>query len=432
MNSKHALALIFSLCAPLAWPQAPAALLDQAQTALKNKQYLQAANLYVKASALSPDDTEFPYHSASAYAMQGNANAAFDWLGRAMQRGFIDSEMLEKDEHFKSLHADPRWHALLDKLRSNQKAWQQIWESPALNTPFQANLSEDEKVAGLSKFWSEVKYNFVYTEKLNQINWDGLYLQYLPKVRASSSTLAYYLLLQELCAKIQDGHTNISVPEQLEDEVYSRPAINTHLVENKVLIKDVMTDELQQKGIKAGMEIIKVNGISAKEWGERMVAPWQSASTTQDLAVRTYRYGFLAGSPGQALELVLQDEQGKTIPLTLPRENWDVRKNWKKINPPPFEFKLLEGNVAYVALNGFGNSAAVDAYLKAFTEISKGSALILDLRKNGGGNSDQGYRVLATLSKNRSRPATGARATTNRLFAPGKSARKALAKPAAW
>jgi C-terminal processing protease CtpA/Prc len=65
---------------------------------------------------------------------------------------------------------------------------------------------------------------------------------------------------------------------------------------------------------------------------------------------------------------------------------------------PPFTIRMLPGNVAYVALNSFGDSKAADAYIAAFPQIAKSSALIIDVRNNGGGTSDEGYRVLATLT----------------------------------
>lgn len=35
----------------------------------------------------------------------------------------------------------------------------QFWESGAFKTPYNTNISENEKVAGLSRFWAEAKYN---------------------------------------------------------------------------------------------------------------------------------------------------------------------------------------------------------------------------------------------------------------------------------
>jgi len=88
---------------------------------------------------------------------------------------------------------------------------------------------------------------------------------------------------------------------------------------------------------------------------------------------------------------------GKTIEAQPRRVSLDA---YNKAVPhtTAFELKMLPGNIAYVALNGFGDDAAAKAFLAAFDRIAAASALIIDVRNNGGGNSDVGYRVLATLA----------------------------------
>lgn len=83
-----------------------------------------------------------------------------------------------------------------------------FWNSPALSTAYRENIGDDEKIAGLSKFWSEVKYNFANFDLVPNLDWDALYLEYLPKVRQTKSTREYYLVMQEMCARLKDGHTN--------------------------------------------------------------------------------------------------------------------------------------------------------------------------------------------------------------------------------
>src|SRR5215210_727589 len=79
----------------------------------------------------------------------------------------------------------------------------------AFKSPYRENIGEDEKAAGLSRFWSEVKYNFANFDLVQGLDWDALHLEYLPKVRATKSTLEYYRVLTELCARLKDGHTNV-------------------------------------------------------------------------------------------------------------------------------------------------------------------------------------------------------------------------------
>lgn len=294
-----------------------------------------------------------------------------------------------------------------------------LFDSPALASPYRENLSEDEKIAGLSKFWSEVKYNFVYVDKLKELDWDRLYLEYLPRVRATSSTAEYYRVLMELCAKLQDGHTNVYPGPELRDTAMARPLLMTQLVEGRVLVRDVLDPALLAQGLVPGTEVVEVDGEPVMAYAGREIAPYVSASTPQDLAQRVYGFHFLMGPADKAPRLGLRDAGGRTFEVAARRVDWGSFGKAAAAHRQPFELRRLPGNVAYVALNGFGDSKAADAYLAAFDQIATSAALIIDVRNNGGGNSGEGYRVLATL--------------TDKPFATGKwSTRQYLPTYRAW
>jgi len=70
-------------------------------------------------------------------------------------------------------------------------AWDEdsFWNSPSAKSAYRANLSNDEKIMGLSTLWSEAKYNFINWDKATTQDWDGSYKEFLPKVLATTSTL---------------------------------------------------------------------------------------------------------------------------------------------------------------------------------------------------------------------------------------------------
>ena len=233
-----------------------------------------------------------------------------------------------------------------------------LFNSPALAGAYKEDISEDEKIAGLSKFWSEVKYNFVYVDKLKQIDWDQLYLDTIPKVRATKSTVEYYRVLMALCAKLGDGHTNVYPAREVWERHIALPLIKTHLVEGKVLVRDVLDDGLRAKGVAPGVEIVAVDGEPSVAYGQRQVAPYQSASTKHDLDVRTYTYAFLAGPVDQSPKLTFRDAKGKTFDLNVQRHSGGMMKVLRPAKP--FELRMLPGNVAYVALNTFNDDTAAN------------------------------------------------------------------------
>lgn len=270
------------------------------------------------------------------------------------------------------------------------------WETAALAGVYKENISEDEKVAGLSKLWSEVKYNFFDTAMLEKLDWDRQYLETLPRVRASRSTEEYYRVLAELVGKLKDGHTNVYPPQELFDRVFGVPMLKTLPVEGRVIVTEVLDPGLRAHGIMPGLEVVAVEGAEVKAYAARNVAPYVSASTPQDEELRTFGYQFLMGPVGTPVRVTFRDAAGKQLEHALQRVTRDVRKAAGG-TPPSFEFSMLPGDVAYVALNSFEDDSAAEAWLAAFDEIAKSSALVIDVRRNGGGNGGVGFKILSTL-----------------------------------
>lgn len=392
MSRRLIAAAVLALCAH----QSFAATEQEAMAAYQAKQYPRAAALYVALFEAEHDALAL-YNAACSYALAGDSAQAFATLERMVAAGYLDAKTVANDSDFASIKADPRWQPLLERMKAAQAREARLFDSPALATPYAENISDDEKIAGLSKFWSEVKYNFVYTDTLKEIDWDRLYLDYLPKVRATGSTAEYYRVLMELCARLQDGHTNVVPPEQALALLAARPLLRTRLAEDRVFVETVFGADLEAQGLKPGLEIVSVDGVPTAQYRERALAPYVSASTPQDRAMRTGVYSFLSGPVGVPVRVGLADGNGKRFELSLPRVGM---AEWNRARPPmpAFELRMLPGNVAYVALNGFDTRKTADDYLQAWPQISQASALVLDLRRNGGGSSDVGFRVLATLT----------------------------------
>ena len=272
-----------------------------------------------------------------------------------------------------------------------------FWESPVIKTKFSQNISDTEKIAGLSKFWSEAKYNFINFHLVPDLDWDKTYFEFIPKVLATKSTLEYYKVLQMFCARLKDGHTNIYEPDELDDELYSKPPITTRLVEDRVIIIRVLDEKLKNEGLAVGQEITEIDGIPVKKYAEEKVLPYISESTPQALASTVYQMFLLNGSLTKPIELTIKGAKGNVFKKTLPRLKWQ-ELNKLVARRPPFEMTMLTGNIAHVKVNTMMDEGkAHELFAQNFAEISKADALILDLRENGGGSSGVGYRILSFL-----------------------------------
>src|SRR5262245_45525148 len=85
---------------------------------LKQKKIAESRAAYEKLLALSPAASQAPqalYNIGVGYAMEGNKDAAFEWLGKARATGKLDMTQIQVDDDLKSLSTDPRFQALLPK-----------------------------------------------------------------------------------------------------------------------------------------------------------------------------------------------------------------------------------------------------------------------------------------------------------------------------
>jgi carboxyl-terminal processing protease len=300
------------------------------------------------------------------------------------------ADFIKTDTLFTEVKNDPAIVSLLEKIAVHGK----IFESGALKTTYKTDISEDEKIAGLSKLWSEAKYNFAYFDHIPQVDWDKLYLDYLPKIRATKSTVEYLNVLKSFCAKLQDGHTDVwGSDPALQDLTAYRPPIRTVLIEKRVFVQEVLQDSLETTGIKPMLEVISIDGIGVKEYADQQVRPYQSGSTVQNVDVNTYTYRLLNGPKSKPVTLTFRDPKGKTFTRSLPRSGY------KNIRPSSsFSFRILPGNIAYVELKDFESDKSLTGFKAVFDSISTTNALIIDVRKNGGGDSNYGWDVLGYLT----------------------------------
>ncbi len=316
----------------------------------------------------------------SLTALEGSQK--FFWLPHVGTR-------FAKDEDFAILKDEPRFKTFL----STAAIPEALWKTPAIATPYKERLSVEERVAGLSLFWAEARQNFVFFDHVPDLQWDKVYMEFLGKVMAAESTVDYYRVMMRLAALLEDGHTGVYAPKELRDVFYARPPMRAAKVQDKVLVISVSSPTLA-KQIGVGDEIVAIDGIPVQQYATERVKPFVSSSTPQDRETRMYTYQLFSGDAAKPLKLTLRAASGKEREETVARSGYtDVEGN------PQADFRMLPNGVAYVALNQFENRAGVDAFEKALPQIMEAKALILDVRRNGGGSTNIGWDILTYLTE---------------------------------
>ncbi|MDR3060820.1 MAG: peptidase S41 [Dysgonamonadaceae bacterium] len=256
------------------------------------------------------------------------------------------------------------------------------------------SLSTAEKIIGLSKCWSEVKYNFVYFDQL-PFDWDSLYRAAIPVVMATKNNFEYYRELQRFIASLKDGHTQVSFPRELWKN-WSTIPLTTKFIDNKMIVLSVLNDTLEQMGIKRGLEVIGINGTNVHEYVSTKIKPYVHSSTEQWLNLRAYGREATRGVRSEEIHLTFKDNNGKIFERSISRSLSE-----KDLKPQPlFDFKMIDGTIGLLKIRSFWGNDYIRQFDSIYTCINEAdvNALIIDIRGNEGGNSNYSAYILSHLT----------------------------------
>ena len=374
---------------------------SQAQALIDKKDYAQAAG----ALEAITNDPEFAglqntpdrlYSLARADALAGKQDQALAALKKAVDLGGTPSAgTVAKEPDLASLRDDPRFKEQVSRLEREGELWK---ENPAIATPYKPVLSEEEKVAGLSKLWAEARFNFPFFGRIPELDWDARYMAYLPQVRAAQTTEDYYRVLMHFMNALEDGHTRVLAPTELIDRFNGVTAVQTRLIQGKIIITGVSDPALEAHGIRTGAEIVTIDGKPALDYAKTDAAPYVFGFTPQDRAIWQFGFQLLRGPVDRPVQLTVKDGRGKTFSASVPRVHNDGAFGILPKLATPALFKMLPGNVAYLQINWFVDDAGIKALKENFAAASAADGLIIDIRQNGGGNDDYSHALVSILA----------------------------------
>ncbi len=268
------------------------------------------------------------------------------------------------------------------------------------NSQIPNTLTNEDKVYGLARFWQEVNYNFVYVERINRTSWDSTFKSLIGTVQSTKNDYEYYRELQKYCAMLHDGHTNVNFPRSIDSLVFNsmfgKYRIFLANIENKAIV--VSTNLSIKDEIPIGSEITKVNGLDTKDFIALNVAPYISSSTSyvlQDLAVSK----LLQGLEGDLFNITLRIPNGTVKEFSLAHARTAEQEVYAAAEKKDLlDFKWYDHQIAYLALNSFGDPKIDTLFEQKLPDLYKAKALIIDLRNNGGGSTGIGEAILQYLT----------------------------------
>ena len=262
------------------------------------------------------------------------------------------------------------------------------------------SISKSEKVYGLSKFWQEVNYNFVYLNKIDKDKWEEDYRALIDEVQKTENDYQYYRLLQKLCATLKDGHTNVFLPDTVDKILnityFGEYRLFMRNIDNKAIV--TRTNLSKKDEIPIGTEVIKVNGVDTKTYLAKEVIPYISSSTDYVLLDEATWKMFQAPE-GTSFDVTFQLPNGEIKELELVHTETTEKEVYPEFEDRQlFEFKWIDDDIAYISLNSFSNPKIDTLFFEKLPELYKAKKLVVDLRKNGGGSTSIGRDILQYLT----------------------------------
>jgi len=265
------------------------------------------------------------------------------------------------------------------------------------------NLTDEEKIYGLSLLWKEASYNFAFWDKRDLPDWDQAYQETLPRVLATKNTYDYYMELARFLALLQDGHTDIRLPKSIIDRLGYLPIIFKNISGDYYV---VAVDNKLKQSIPLFSKIDKIDDVPVKKYITENIYPyiWHQIETSTDTQVNSF---IQMGLPGTEVKISFQTPDGQAKEFTLERtksvSQWSIPESKNDI---PFQKIYADGSIqiyrfediAYIYLGTFSDDTVPEKFYKYLPEIEDVKGFIFDIRTNGGGSSANAEKIAAAFT----------------------------------
>lgn len=267
------------------------------------------------------------------------------------------------------------------------------------------DLTPEQKIYILSKIWKDVGENFAFFENVPDLDWDKQYQEYIPKILATKTKYETYRLLERFICSLKDGHTYMFHFNELFPH-YKRFGFNGTLkivptnINKRVFIMRVGTKEMT-KTIPLGTEILEVNNQPVKQYLEENVFPFIAASTEHalwNLGVSEMFRGVIdvENKPNPEWNVKFKKPDGVMFEMKLKlSDGFDGMAYPAYPEVKPIDFKWLDNQIVHVTINTFAKDEVLTIFKSQISQLKNAKGIILDIRANGGGNSNISAGILS-------------------------------------
>lgn len=230
--------------------------------------------------------------------------------------------------------------------------------------------------------WETVRDRY-YDASFNGLNWEAERARFRPLAAEAKNSVEFYSVLRRMVGLLRDAHTRIYAPEEKFD--WQHPRIVTtgvsvrEVAGQPVIVSLERGSDAERQGLRPGDIITSVDDRPALELFTQRLGEVTGASTIQ--AARARAMGaLLSGPAASTLRVGWRGSDG--------RERFAMlRREWRD-RTAKLVVEKSSGPFFVVRFDAFTHAVALD-FMRAFqNRLSRARGLVLDLRNNGGGDSE--------------------------------------------
>jgi carboxyl-terminal processing protease len=161
--------------------------------------------------------------------------------------------------------------------------------------------NKQKGLLGLFRYWNIINYFYPYKNIMDQ-NWDETLKELIPYFANANNKTEYTKALMRMRNKINDTHASLYNNETINMIGSSRPPIQARFIEDKLVITNVLHEELN---LKQGDIIKEINGQSV-EYLTDSLTPYLYSSN-ESVLQHIVSANLMVGNNNSIMELVIND-----------------------------------------------------------------------------------------------------------------------------
>jgi len=240
-------------------------------------------------------------------------------------------------------------------------------------------LTAKDRKEVFEKIWKEI-HDHYYDASYNGVDWNEVHRRYAPLVEAAKKDQEFYALMSQMTSELHDAHTRFNSPEQWKNfrrQQGVTAGFSVDDVDGKTVVTSVIPGtDAAREGIEPGMVVLRVDDTPVAERIaeiERKRLP-----SSSERATRWFIYNrVFAGPADTPVKVALQRGDGSLLEASVQRQIYSAA-------PEVTTHVLPSGNV-YIRFDGFQRPITKE-FRQALQKFHDAPGLIVDLRRNGGGD----------------------------------------------